>query len=176
MNKHIFSLTLLLSVPHAVMCGTVTPPPSLAGHAGKFLEKIVDDIPDQVLEDSSKLYTRLNGLSDEMRMKLIVQICIARHLDPSKHESEVLVSAIGHMEYETARAVALRYTSDYDLAERVAKSQQGNTEAALKGNPRFTVPDIKEYFGHEQHKKVVKALSYYSADAGRFHTRLPTLY
>jgi hypothetical protein len=173
MNKHIFSLTLLLSVPHAVMCGTVTPLDPLVNPIQQMFAIVTDRTPVDVLVGCSNLHERLKGLPSELRMLIVMHACHTRQLDSSRPELEVAQNVIGQLVYAAAYKKSLEYTTA-EVAERLARSQRGNVEAMMKNNSGFTGSDVSQHFGHEQHKRIVNALRH-PEYAKSVHATLPTL-
>jgi hypothetical protein len=185
MNKRAFSLTLLLSIPTALLSGTAIPSQKdlFLGAAAK---KAVLDLTVQVahegldqlydegkLSEQSAAHKRLMGMSDDDRTYVIIKAQFERIKNSLLSEQDALNAILPEHARRTAHDWALQFVNEA-RAKSLGDSAGRNVETAIKNNRNCTGYDIARNFGHSQHIGIIQSLR--CDGTGRNNTDLPSIY
>lgn len=182
MNKRAFSLTLLLSVPTALLSGTGPQNNIFSDPAVQkiFLDASVLLVPvwinkaysDGTISDCSNSYERLKGMSAADRMCIVFKTAVLRTENSILSEQDALNKIIIAHEYDTTYAHVIKYASR-EAAEKLATSFSGNVRAVVSRNG-FTGHDLEKHFGQAQKAEIERYIRTYYQNT--IHTRLPGNY
>ena len=180
MNKRAFSLTLLLSVPTALLSGTALQNNLFLDPAVQktFLDSSVQRAHkclDQQYDEGSKLseqsvaYARLRGMSDVDRTYVIRKAHLERIKNSFLSEQDAVNAILPAHAFRTAHDWALQFVNEA-RAKKIGESFERNVITEIKNNKNCTGYDIAKNFGENQQIEIRKSLS---IDDTGMHTQLP---
>jgi hypothetical protein len=175
MNKHIFSLTLLLSVPTALLSAAAIPQKDLALEASVLLAPlwINKAYSDGAMSEDSAGYARLKNMPPADRTCILLKAYLERIKDSRLSEQDSLNAILQTHAYDTAYKFASQYVNEVRAAS-LARSIKGNVETAIRNNRNCTGYDVAGQFGYNQQVKIIQSLN--TDSTGRNTIPLPSIY
>lgn len=175
MNKHIFSLTLLISAPTVLLSSTAVSQKNLFLDAGVLVthEWVTKLYYEGKLSENSAAHTRLKNIPADDRICIILKADALRIRNGFLTEQDALNEMLQSHAYDTAYKYAAQYVNE-TRAKSLADSIKGNVRTAIRNNNNCSGYDIAGQFGYQQQVKIINSIK--TDGTGRNNTNLPSGY